>query len=194
MRFRRLAISVIALLALALCPDHGNAQLRKAPDTPKSPTVAGNLSAFPTIGCMILGGMLIGIAQENNPSQNNLDEIGFGIWAAGVTIGPSLGYFYANDPSRAQTGIAIRSGTIIASIFLFEMSKSQDSRKQSAAITRMLAFGLRLTAPVSAIYDILNFKKSVEKYNCRHGLARIQLTPIYLANQRAPGLGLRVTL
>jgi len=195
MRFRRLTISIFVLLAFGICPDQGNAQLLKSPDTPKSPNKAVRLSAIPTIATMFVGGVLLAFDQHNEiDDYNSYEGPGFVIWSAGVTFGPSLGYSYSENPSRARTGQLIRGASILTSFFLFHYGKSSETDRGTAQTMNDLALALRLFAVGSAAYDIFTVKKSVREYNRRHDLARIQMTPIYLANQKAPGLGVRFNL
>ena len=112
---------------------------------------------------------------------------------SGVTFGPSLGYFYADDNRGAFRGILIRTGgytvaTIGALYSLTGLIGGRNNELYNLGVIMVITGGTVVAG--SAIYDIFwGTRRSVSRYNEKNNLS---VTPWYHPEYNAPGLSVRM--
>lgn len=112
----------------------------------------------------------------------------------GLLFGPSLGYFYADEPGRAWKGIGIRAlatgGMASAFVICGWDCGSGDSEYNIAWAVFLSSAGAFVG---SAIYDIATVESAVRRHNSQVLQTAWALTPTYSARDRALGLRLKLT-
>lgn len=119
---------------------------------------------------------------------------------AGMTVGPSIGYFYGNCPGRGAQGLMIRAVTLGATTgltaLIAENTNSGDFGTDLAKAELAIAVAgvgvVILTYEV--IYDIRHVRGEVERHNAGIKTASLSLGPRYFAHGKALGLELRAAL
>jgi hypothetical protein len=96
---------------------------------------------------------------------------------AGVSLGPSVGHFYAGEPTHALAFAALRAGGAFLGGAL-------------ALTGNPLGLVLALGVPVLAIYDFIDGAAAAERTNLKNGLSRIAVVPTSSAAGPAPSHGL----
>lgn len=94
-------------------------------------------------------------------------DLGISLFAAGISIGPSVGILYAGDIDRAAQGLGVRAaGGAVAGIgAIFYIFDTLGGRNRFSAGRTMIYGGLTLTG-TSALYDILVASpRAVQKHN-----------------------------
>lgn len=112
----------------------------------------------------------------------------------GLLIGPSTGYFYADQPGRAWKGIGIRAlatGGMISSFLI--CGWDCDGGDPEYGIAWMVFLTSAGTFVGSAIYDIATVEGAVRRHNSQVLQTAWALTPTYSARDRALGLRLKLT-
>ena len=160
----------------------------------KSEDVAMELSRMGTLAP--IGFALLGIRIYNStPYMHGLGE---GLIIAGITMGPSLGYFYGGLRKRGAMRAGQRLGLVMATYLLHKMASNKDSSddplKDSGLKETVFVIGASIIT-IHAIYDILEVRNSVREHNnqlINQNQTSVILTPRYFANSGTGGLELRI--
>ncbi len=116
---------------------------------------------------------------------------------SGLTIGPSLGYFYGGCTSRGVTGLIIRVGTgaVVGGVCWGLAEHSAGSGLEAAVAGVAVGTAGALIILSDAIYDLAKVKCNVEKNNAKRAQQSspsVILLPKYFADSGASGLQLEV--
>jgi hypothetical protein len=162
----------------SLRPDH--------PLVPKSKGTAVRWSLGATFAPVVIGGLtaLSGVSGSGD-DDNTAIIFGLGIGSVGLIFGPSAGHFYAHKCGRGWVGAGIRA----LSGFVVMGGAGATTFSNSGGAIVFVVFGGVIYLS-SAIYDIATIGKSVEKYNNKHGLVNLQITPTYSSQEIGVGFGL----
>lgn len=109
----------------------------------------------------------------------------------GVWFGPSFGYFYADRPGRAWTGIGIRTlalGGMISAFGICGWDCGPGESAYSVAWAVFLTSGGVFVG--SAIYDIATVRREVRKHNASLNAVTWRVTPRYESKSGMIGLRL----
>ena len=164
-----------------LIPDRGSPPGAASGEERKSPALALGLSVGGTAVPLLLS-----VAERDDPDHAILAGLG-------VTFGPSLGNYYAEQPARARRGLKIRGvGVGITGIGLVLNVAAVFGSEMAREVARgTVAVGLG-TVAVGAIYDIAKAPLSAIEYNETHGLTA-QVTPVVGRRGEQVGLALRAS-
>lgn len=154
----------------------------------KSPQKAVNLSLLGTLIPVGLG--IAMVANDDSERSGGPAMIGALCIMGGILVGPGLGHSYAGSGGRMLSGIGLRLLGFGGAMTAFALSwNSPDSDSAEAGF-----YGGMALAGFSAIYDIATADDTARKYNERHGLSRVTVSPTYFADHDAGGLTLTLTL
>ncbi len=154
-------------------------------------------SLMGTAAPVLVGISIMKLALEDN--HGGAAGVGAALAAAGILIGPSLGYFHAGCPERGVRGIMLRSGTaaltgVVAAEIASQPSSgfANFSNFENAAIAVLFGCGLVL---VEAMYDVDAVKGTVRARNAELlSSSKLRIGPALLQDGRAPGLRAEVRL
>ncbi len=139
----------------------------------------------------IAGGLgLIAASQSNPPTLPR--QLGAIMFLGGWVVGPSTGYFYADAPRRAWTGIGIRTTGLLVSVLgqVWYHRRGPEERRDGASL---LGIACLVTVIGSAIYDISRVSLSVRRPTDARDL-KAQVTPRIEWRSKQVGLSLRLSL
>src|SRR5262245_6056134 len=119
------------------------------PANQRSPGTALALSALGTCAPLMIG------------AAGNGEHLA-GYAAAGILVGPSIGYFYGDCPGRGLAGILFRGG-IVAASFGVVLASSQGTSDLPPAFA-LIPLSVAI-ASVAALYDVGMVSSHVEKRN-----------------------------
>ncbi len=162
----------------------------------KSPGGAQAMSALSTIGPVACG-LLSATQGEDNYGTPEVVLI-----LTGVTVGPSVGYFYGGKTARGFTGIGVRVGigalTAIAAAGAAANAAKDDQGFGFPELEAAMSVGIvgAGVIAISAIYDIAAVRSAVEKRNSeliRRSQTSVRMFPKYFADSGAAGLSLNIT-
>jgi hypothetical protein len=120
-------------------------------------------------------------------------QVGAGLVAAGLVVGPSVGHFYANAERQAGLGVGIRGGALLVGgaaasvvlleVFLYAVFKltlwpfvEEYERSPVSQVAGYVAVGSGGVLAGSILFDIVTAPISVYRYNEKNGL-RVQVAP-----------------
>jgi hypothetical protein len=161
----------------------------------KSPAGAQAISVLSTIGPVACGLLS---ATQGEDSYGTPEVV---LILSGITVGPSMGYFYGGKTARGFTGIGVRVG-IGALTAMAASGAAANAAKDDqgfgfpdleAAMT-VGAVGAGIIA-ISAIYDIAAVRNAVEKRNSeliRRSQTSVKVFPKYFADSGAAGIQLQM--
>ncbi len=163
---------VIAVVAITSLIAFGSVLANDSPQRqPKSPGLAATLSFMGTVVPVTVG-------------LASADEAGAILFLGGIWIGPGLGHLYAANVGRFFLGLGLRTVGFVAvgAALAASLSGGGDSGGDAAGMA-----GVVLLGGVSLI-DIIGAAGSARKYNKKHGLAGVDISPTYFASQKAFGV------
>lgn len=131
----------------------------------KSP---GTAFAWSAVGSLIPTAVGLGLATTG---ANHSSELIVAV--AGIYVGPSLGHFYAGQPGRGITGIAVRTGILAATaLALTQTGVCVESCQDGEEVDEVVVAGtaIVLTA-VSGLVDIFSAPRSARRSNEQAGFA-----------------------
>ena len=147
----------------------------------RSPGKAVALSLFSTAIPAAAG---ISAASNSETRNGHSDDTGAALMAlAGLTIGPSVGHFYAGKPGRAFLGIGIRFAAIVGLAVAVGSSWDNPNAGSDGLAVASLAIG-----GASLVVDIVGAAKSARDKNDEIRRIRAAATPAMI--QGAPGAAL----
>jgi hypothetical protein len=143
----------------------------------KSPGTATSWSLFGTVVPTFMG-----MAAGEGP--------GAMMFLMGVTVGPSMGYFYAGRSGRGWAGVGIRFGAMTVSVVGLALNYDDNPGELTpAAIMFLVPFGFLVG---DIIHDIASVHKAVEEENrkiVRNGEEKkLSVAPEYFGRQNAIGI------
>lgn len=169
-------------------------------DTPRKSLVRATLySLAGTVGPVAGGSALTYTALEWE-SQGPADvlrgaalQVGGGLVAGGLIVGPAAGHLYANDRRQAGIGVGIRGGAVLVGVaastiifidallntagqFLVPLASESYEPSRAGRIARNVLAGAGIVVAVSALYDIATAPLSVNQYNETRDL-RVRVVP-----------------
>lgn len=152
----------------------------------KSETKAFNLSFFGTLIPVGLGALSL-TADKSGVAFAS-------VAAAGIVIGPSLGYFYAGKSGRGLATAGLRflliPGVALASFATCGWDCGPGDSGYDAAWMILIAGEALVVA--SAVYDIATVKKAVRKKNQALGEKSWMMAPKYFAEAGAGGVEIKI--
>ncbi|MGD8921986.1 MAG: hypothetical protein PVH24_01975 [Candidatus Zixiibacteriota bacterium] len=101
-------------------------------------------------------------------------------------VGPGLGHIYAHNMGQFYLGTVLRSlavGLIVTGGIANSVSWGDADSRADMAITMGVVLYLG-----SSVFDIATAGKSANRYNRKHGLAGIDISPTYFASRKAFGV------
>ncbi len=156
----------------------------------KSPGTATLISFLGTAIPVAVGVAIMSSSSSSYGSSNGAAPIvGFALTSGGYLIGPGLGHLYAHNTGRFVVGLGLRmvgAGALLAA-FAMSFSSGADSGGEIAVVGSILGGSITLI-------DILSAGNSARKYNEKHGLANVSISPSYFASQKAFGVQLTIGL
>jgi hypothetical protein len=161
----------------AASPSPGQARSAQPLADVRSPATAFALSAAATLAPILIAG------SEGSSAQ------AAGYAACGILIGPAAGYFYGGCGRRGVSGIAVRSGLVVAGLAVAFASVDQQSDFPGGlqwVVTGAVA------ATCVALYDIGMVAEHVERRNLRIQGARVG-PAVRFAADGTPWLGVTVS-
>lgn len=153
----------------------------------KSRSKATQLSLFGTVLPMAAAVPFLGQGKEIEAANN---VAGLTILGLGLFVGPSIGHLYAENKSRAFGGIGIRM--LSAGLAVYGLSKIEIFGDDNGGGGLLFSLG-GIICIGSAVADIVNAGKSVDKYNKFLSSANLKINPTFFANVNAPGLNVMIT-
>jgi hypothetical protein len=153
----------------------------------KSPGTGRLISAAGTIG--LVGAGILMISPGHGAGTGSI------MIASGIIVGPSFGYFYANETGRGLSGIAVRTGIVGGSIAVGLIVGSTQKNGWDGLGTAVLISSIgALAASVLALDDVVSVGNLIEENNKRLGKATISLHPAYFPQTESAGLSLQIIL
>jgi hypothetical protein len=118
-------------------------------------------------------------------------EAGAGAWLffAGLTLGPSIGYFTTGQTGRGFAGFGIRSGVFMGTALLAYAVCPVFCGESDASAGNVIAIGGLTVTAILAVVDIAKVRRKFPG----ESTARVRVYPTYLAATKSPGLGVNVT-
>jgi hypothetical protein len=108
----------------------------------------------------------------------------------GVTMGPSMGYFYVGKSGRGLAGAGIRLGAMTVSVVGLALNYNDKPGELTASAIMFLAPLGFLVGDI--IHDIANAHKAAEKYNekiaGKNAGTSLTIAPEYFGSQKAIGI------
>jgi hypothetical protein len=182
-------VTVIMLFAMAVMTQAGTAQ-RPLRYKPRTKSTALSLSLAATLMPVACGVALI---SKDDHFQGAV------IGGVGMVLGPGIGHAYAGQTGRLATGSLIRIGGLVLMSagalgdIGFSLKPRHPYTKSSGSdIDPMVVVGAAVCV-FSAIYDIATVGRSVQKYNRSQRHARVDVRPVWFAQEKTPGLALTLT-
>lgn len=172
--------TAILFIVLGFVSGTANAQQKLADPQLKSPTTATNAAL---LGFAVPIAMVVAGAAASGGESDGAGLILMGL--AGSIFGPGLGHSYAGDSGRFWRGAGLR--TLAYSGVAVAIAVSWDDTDNSGA--GALAIGMVVLYLYSSIHDIATASASAERYNERHKSPEVTLTPLWVPQERAVGLG-----
>lgn len=164
---------------------------------PKSEATALRYSLFGTVLPIATG-----IAMFHS---EKLFAPGLFLGAAGIMVGPSLGYFYGGCTGRGLTGTGIRFGVAGLAAALAAAMVAESRKRHSTGgdggwgyfevrdeVAPMLVIGSSIIV-IDTIYDIAKVKSTVRKHNEKMQARSLSIVPTYSPDSDAAGLALQIT-
>lgn len=149
------------------------------------------LTIVAIISLVALGSVSADNSSVPTPKQASKATV-LSLWGTAVVpiLGPGLGHIYAHNMGQFYLGTVLRSlaaGLIITGGIANSISWGHADNRADMAITLgvVLYFG-------SSVLDIATAGAAANRYNRKHGLARVSISPTYFASQKA--LGVKVSL
>ncbi len=157
---RRTVIAIVVFMVIA-----GILHAETSSDTLEILPAPGRKSEVLAVG-LSLGATLIPctIGYSVESEENNV-----GFWSLivpGITIGPSVGHFYANQWKRGLTTAGLRLGILGAGIIWFHLATESDGSLWDRFDDAVIIGGATAIAlGAHALYDIAAAQESAKKYN-----------------------------
>jgi hypothetical protein len=181
-------VTGLILTMVLLLSSQGRAQ----EDMDIRPLSPGSASTYSLLGTLIPGALcaasLVMAGSEENSGEDNTEAIMFMTGFVGLWFGPGIGYLYAHHPWGFWRGALIRiggTGAMIASIAV-----SWDDPDASGGWGLFLGGAAIIVG--SAIFDIGQAGKEAENYNRKMGYSKVDISPVYLQEEKTLGLGLSI--
>lgn len=120
-------------------------------------------------------------------------QIGAGLVAAGLVVGPSVGHFYANAERQAGLGVGIRGGAVLVggaalsiiaveviansvAFVLFPFASRDYELSRTSQVAGNVATGAGIVMAGSILFDIVTAPLSAYQFNEANNL-RVQVAP-----------------
>ena len=154
---RRLFVVATTALALLWLPAAAHAQTPTVTGAPelKSPAAAV-LMSLTTTAALTAGGIALGAAGS--------EQAGFGLFALGVVVAPSLGHFYAGEWGHGLITSGLRLGLGTATLVTAVSSMFAHERDESGA-NGAAAVGLGIATVGLMLYDIIDAPLAAKRTN-----------------------------
>lgn len=153
----------------------------------KSESAAVGWSLLSTFGPCALGIGLMAGGNSDSDEWSTRQDMGAVIFSAGVIIGPSAGYFYAQRPGRGVAGLGIRAAVAGGTAIVAGSVGSQGSF-DSGLGAGLVALGGATLCFSLAVFDITRVDNATRSYNqSLAGQRTLDIVPAYFAGQHAFG-------
>lgn len=156
----------------------------------RSPGTAKRLALWSTVVPALAGSFLLGlgVARDND---STLVVAGFTGLAVAFSLGPCVGYAYADEPLRGWgvgalrlLGIGMGSWELLSVLRMNSHTSHEDPRGLQS-----LGLFLISAAMVAAIHDIIAAPEAARRTNARNGLTDLSLAPVAIPGQASPSPG-----
>ena len=179
-----LDVGVRSVSAQRPAPPEGDIPIRagdSGADKRKSPILAVGLS---------LGGTAVPLLASAFAADTH-DKAG--LWAVGLSLGPSLGNYYAENRRRVKRGLKIRGiGASITGVGMVLMLGAVFGGEKAETVALWVTGAGFGTVAGGAAYDIVTAWDSATDYNEAHGLSA-ELAPAVGPRGEQVGLALQVS-
>jgi hypothetical protein len=161
---------------------------------PKLTSTALTWSIGATLVPAAVGGALVLHSTKGMGTDENEAVIGIVIGSLGLLFGPGTGHAYAGR-ERPMEGAYIRGfGMLVGGLLGLGAGVAISFGNDVSPVAIGIIAGSGLVVLGSAIYDTATVGRSVNKYNDKHGFARVGFQPWFHASKEAIGLAVNIRL